>query len=384
MRRLQRSQRVSCWPTRGRCRDVMNNHLPETAADLFGVYVHIPFCRHRCDYCAFATFTDKDHIIGEYLAALSQEIRAATDIPEATSIFVGGGTPTRVPAEDLVRVLDTIRRAPDAEVTIECNPDDLTPEMCAVYASAGVNRLSIGVQSMRQHVLARLGRTHDPDNVRRAVEAARSAGIDNVNLDIIYGAHGESLADWEATVRGVIDLGPMHVSAYGLTVEAGTPLADDPDRHPDDDLQAEMYEAVDDMLSSAGYANYEVSNWSRPGRESLHNFTYWLQGDYRGFGCAAHSHRRGRRWWNVRTPERFIELVQDRGDAESASETLDDDARRTEALQLILRTRLGVPVEAFASEDREFLSGLIVVDADRVRLTRAGRLLANEVAMRLR
>lgn len=362
----------------------MSALLPDSAADLFGVYVHIPFCRHRCDYCAFATFTDRDALVSDYLEAVIREVRSAVDLPAATSIFVGGGTPTRVPARELAGVIEAIRRTDGAEVTIECNPDDLTPEMCDVYAASGVNRLSIGVQSMRQHVLASLGRTHDPDNVRRAVDAARSAGIDNVNLDIIYGAHGETLADWESTVRGVVDLQPQHVSAYGLTVEAGTPLANDSARHPDDDLQAEMYESVDELLVGAGYSNYEVSNWAQPGSESIHNFTYWLQGDYRGFGSAAHSHLQGRRWWNVRTPERFIELVRTIGTAESASETLDLEQRRLESLQLLLRTRLGVPIEAFSGEDLVLLGELIVVDGSRVRLTRSGRLLANEVSMRLR
>ena len=365
-------------------REMTRGSLLERSEDLFGVYVHIPFCRHRCDYCAFATFTDKDHIIAEYLSAMSHEIECAKEIPDATSIFVGGGTPTRVPPQDLIEVLSRIRRTTQAEVTIECNPDDVSREMFRIYASAGVNRISLGVQSMRSHVLQSLGRTHDPENVRRAVESARAAGIANINLDIIYGAHGESLADWEATVRGVVALEPDHVSAYGLTVEAGTPLADDRDRHPDDDLQAEMYECVDDILGSFGFANYEVSNWAKPDRESLHNFTYWLQGDYRGFGTAAHSHQRGARWWNVRTPERYIELVRERGDAESAREILDGQQQRIESLQLILRTRLGVPVDAFEPSDLALLEDLLVSAGERVRLTRAGRLLANEVSMRLR
>ena len=358
--------------------------LLEISEELFGVYVHVPFCRHRCDYCAFATFTDKDHIIAEYLSAVSREIELATDVPDATSIFVGGGTPTRVPPRDLVDVLAGIRRVSDAEVTIECNPDDVSEEMFRIYASSGVNRISLGVQSMRTHVLRSLGRTHDPGNVRTAVEAARAAGIDNINLDIIYGAHGESLDDWEATVRGVVALEPDHVSAYGLTVESGTPLADDHSRHPDDDVQAEMYECVDEILGAVGFTNYEVSNWAKSGRESRHNFTYWLQGDYRGFGTAAHSHRQGVRWWNVRTPERYIELVNDRGIAESAREVLDDEQQRIESLQLVLRTRLGVPVDAFDPADLTLMEGLVVSDGQRVRLTRAGRLLANEVSMRLR
>lgn len=360
------------------------SNIPLDAHDLFGIYVHVPFCRHRCDYCAFATFTDRDHIITEYLRALTTEVLTAGEIPSATSVFVGGGTPTRVPAEELAEVVSRIPRAMDAEVTVECNPDDVTVEMCRTYVSVGVNRLSIGVQSMREHVLASLGRSHDPDNVRRAVEAARSAGVANLNLDVIYGAHGESLEDWEATVRGVIELEPEHVSAYGLTVEAGTPLAEDRSRHPDDDLQAEMYECVDELLTCAGYENYEVSNWSRPGRESLHNFTYWLQGDYRGFGSAAHSHQRGRRWWNVRTPDRYIDLVNAGGSVESSSEMLDAEQQRIEGLQLVLRTRLGVPIEAFDPVDLAHMDGLVDVVGDRVRLTRSGRLLANEVSMRLR
>ncbi|MFM8857607.1 MAG: radical SAM family heme chaperone HemW [Actinomycetota bacterium] len=361
----------------------MSPSLPETSADLFGVYVHIPFCRHRCDYCAFATFTDKDHIIAEYLSALSREIDLARDLPDATSIFVGGGTPTRVPPRDLVEVLARVRRTTDAEVTIECNPDDVTEEMCRIYASVGVNRISLGVQSMRPHVLLSLGRTHNPENVRRAVDSARAAGIGNINLDIIYGVHGESLDDWESTVRGVVGLEPDHVSAYGLTVESGTPLADDPSRHPDDDVQAEMYECVDDILGTCGFANYEVSNWAKPGYESRHNFTYWLQGDYRGFGTAAHSHEKGARWWNVRTPERYIELVRERGEAESAREILDDEQRRIESLQLVLRTRLGVPLDAFDPADLALMEDLVVSDGRRVCLTRAGRLLANEISMRL-
>jgi len=365
-------------------RETMSSSSLTMPEALFGVYVHIPFCRHRCDYCAFATFTDRDHIIGEYLAALSREIDLATDVPAATSIFVGGGTPTRVPPHDLVDVLARIRRTADAEVTIECNPDDVSEEMFRIYASAGVNRISLGVQSMRPHVLLSLGRTHDPDNVRRAVESARGAGITNINLDIIYGAHGESLADWEETVKGAVGLEPDHVSAYGLTVEAGTPLAEEQDRHPDDDVQAEMYEFADDILESSGYANYEVSNWAKPGRESRHNVTYWLQGDYRGFGTAAHSHRQGVRWWNVRTPERYIELVRERGEAESAREVLDVEQQRIESLQLVLRTRLGVPAGAFDPDDLALMEGLVVSDGGRIRLTRAGRLLANEVSMRLR
>ena len=352
----------------------------------YGAYVHIPFCRHRCDYCAFATFTDRDHIIEKYLEAVATEISRAVahGMPMATSIFVGGGTPTRVPPDALIQVLAHIPTTSDAEITIECNPDDITSEMLHIFRDGGVNRLSFGVQSMQSHVLHSLGRTHNPANVERSVELARQAGFADINLDIIYGVHGESVDDWAATVASVLQLEPTHISAYGLTVEGGTPLADDPSRHPDDDVQAEMYEVVDDLLTAAGMENYEVSNWSRPGRECQHNRLYWFQGNYSGFGSAAHAHHDGRRSWNVRTPDRFIELIDSGQSAESSSEELDDDARRIEGLQLALRMREGVPVDSFSVGDLELMSELVQVNNGQVTLTRAGRLMANEVALRLK
>ena len=348
--------------------------------DPFGVYLHIPFCRHRCDYCAFATWTDRDHVIDDYLAALRRDIKRA-ELSPVTSVFVGGGTPTRVPAADLASVLGAIPVVEGAEVTIECNPDDVTEEMMRTYAAAGVNRVSIGVQSMVESVLASLGRTHVPANVERAVEAVKAAGINNFNLDIIYGGAGESLADWRATLDGVLALEPPHVSAYALTVEAGTPLAEDPTRHPDDDDLADKYELADDLLSAAGLSNYEVSNWALPGHECRHNILYWQQGNYRGFGSAAHSHHDGHRWWNVRTPERYVAAVQAGESTEAAGEDLDDETRRIEGLQLALRMSDGVPSSAL---DVDGLEGLVVTDGQRVRLTRTGRLLANEVSLRLR
>ena len=345
----------------------------------FGVYVHIPFCRHRCDYCAFATWTDRGHLQQQYLAALLADIERAA-LPPVTSVFVGGGTPTLV---DPVALGDVIRAVPavaGAEVTVECNPDDVTVEMYRAFRDAGVNRVSIGVQSMVPSVLASLGRTHDPDNVRRAVAAVRDAGIPTFNLDLIYGGAGETLDDWRLTLERSIALEPCHISAYALTIEAGTPLALDPERHPDDDDLADKYELADDLLTAAGLANYEVSNWARPGHECRHNILYWRQGNYTGFGSAAHSHLDGRRWWNVRTPERYIAAVLGGEPTEAAGETLDDDTRRVEGLQLAIRMRSGVPAAAL---DTEGLDGLVEADGDRVRLTRAGRLLANEVSLRL-
>ena len=305
----------------------------------------------------------------------------ASGMPAATSVFFGGGTPSMVPAGSLMHVLDAIPLAAGAEVTVECNPDTVTPELLAAYRAHGVNRLSLGVQSMVPHVLTALGRTHDPANVDRAVALARDAGFATFNLDLIYGAAGETVDDWRRTLDATMALDPPHVSAYALTVEAGTPLADDPARHPDDDTQAEEYEVADDVLIAGGLANYEISNWARPGHECRHNLLYWRQGDYLGFGCAAHSHQAGHRWWNVRTPERYIALVQAGQPATAADETLDAETRRLEGLQLALRTRDGVPV---SSLDPDALESLVEQRGDQIVLTRAGRLVANDISTRLR
>ncbi len=352
-------------------------------SDPFGVYVHIPFCSKRCDYCAFATWTDRHHLIDQYLAALTLDIdrHVSAGLPVADTIFVGGGTPTLVSPVALADVIAAIPRTPDAEVTVECNPDDVTPEMMRAYAAAGVNRVSIGVQSMVPQVLLSLGRTHVPANVDRAVDCVRAAGIPTLNLDLIYGGAGERLADWERTVRGALALDPPHISAYALTIEAGTPLATQPERHPDDDDLADKYELADELLAAAGLVNYEVSNWAKPGHECRHNLVYWHQGDYQAFGCAGHSHRYGRRFWNVRTPDRYIDHVQLSESVEASGERLEPEERRIEGLQLQLRLREGVPRCALDGDD---LPGLVELFDDRWVLTRRGRLMANEVSLRLR
>jgi oxygen-independent coproporphyrinogen-3 oxidase len=354
-----------------------------TQSTAFGVYVHVPFCASKCDYCAFATWTDRHHLTDSYLDALMLDVeRAVADgMPPATSIFVGGGTPSMVDPRRLGAVIAAVPTIGDPEVTVECNPDDVSSELLRVYRDHGVNRVSIGVQSMASHVLGALGRRHDQRNVERAVAAVDDVGLPSFNLDVIYGAAGESIDDWATTVEAVLALDPPHVSAYGLTVEPGTPLAAQPDRHPDDDDQADKYELVDARLTAAGLDNYEISNWARPGHECEHNLVYWRQQDYRGFGCAAHSHTAGRRWWNVRTPDRYIELVAAGEPTEAAGETLDHATREFERLELLLRLRGGVPIEAL---DGDELPGLVEQRDDRWVLTRAGRLVQNEIATRLR
>jgi oxygen-independent coproporphyrinogen-3 oxidase len=321
--------------------------------------------------------------MADYAAACIAELGAASLAP-ATSIFFGGGTPSLLPAALLTGILDAIERVPGAEVTVECNPDTVSADLFAAYRNAGVTRLSFGVQSMVPHVLAGLGRTHDPDNVIRAVDLAHRAGFAQWNVDLIYGAAGESLADWRTTLTRVLALAPapLHVSAYALTVEPGTPLAGDASRHPDDDDQAAKYLLAEELLTAAGLRSYEISNWARPGHECRHNLLYWQQGDYRGIGCAAHSHQAGRRWWNVRTPERYLAAVRGGTSPVAGEEALDADRRHFEALELSLRTSIGVPASALAGAEDE-LAGLVERQGERAVLTPAGRLLANEVAIRL-
>jgi len=399
----------------------------------FGVYVHVPFCRHRCDYCAFATWTGREHLWEQYIAGCVTEVsRFGSGVPglasgvgrgPATSVFFGGGTPSLVAPELLVSVLeavsDRIGLVAGAEVTVECNPETITAEKLAAYRAGGVTRLSFGVQSMVPHVLKSLGREHEPGAVRRAAYLAGETGFAGAyNADLIFGAAGETMGDWEASLEGVLalDPAPAHVSAYALTVEPGTPLATQRDRHPSDDDQADKYAVACSWLGSAGFEWYEISNWARPGARCAHNLLYWSQGEYLGVGCSAHSHLAlpdggARRWWNVRTPERYCRLVEGGEPVEAAGETLDAEQRRWEALALSLRTSRGVP--ASAVPDELFEDGLVELigcdlggteectadgteerghaasgadrgEDDRAVLTPRGRLLANEVTVRLR
>jgi oxygen-independent coproporphyrinogen-3 oxidase len=368
--------------------------------EAFGLYVHIPFCRRRCDYCAFATWSDRYELWPRYVGACVADAGRLGGFGRgpATSVFFGGGTPSLLPPDALLGILDALREsvgvAPGAEVTVECNPETVSAAKLADLRAGGVTRLSFGAQSMVPHVLASLGREHDPASVVTAVRLAAEAGFAGTySVDLIFGAAGETLADWRASLEGVLalDPAPAHVSAYALTVEPGTPLASEPARHPDDDDQADKYLLADQVLGDAGLQWYEISNWSRPGARCTHNLLYWAQGEYLGLGCSAHSHLASpdgsaRRWWNVRTPERYCGLVDDEADVEAAGETLLPDQRAAEALVLSLRTSAGVPAEVVPEVLYE--RGLIAPGegrqgSGRAVLTLSGRLLANEVAVRL-
>jgi putative oxygen-independent coproporphyrinogen III oxidase len=357
-----------------------------TQASPFGVYIHVPFCRERCDYCAFATYTDRDHLMEGYVAACIADIGRLKEegaLPPASSVFFGGGTPSRLWPEALGQILSAIPRSEDAEVTVECNPEDADAKHLQTYIDGGVNRVSFGLQSTQAHVLAGLGRRHVPDAAARIAEAVSDAGYKTWNLDLIFGGAGESDDDWRRTLEEVLTLPapPPHISAYALTVEPGTPLARVPDRHPDDDTLAQRYEMTDQILSEAGYAWEEISNWARPGHECRHNHLYWDGGNYVGIGSAAHSHRDGERWWNIRTPERYIAAMEAGQTPVAGSEVLSDEQRAFETRALSLRTRRGVRVEEMTQIDE--LDDLVERRGDRVVLTVRGRLLANDVTTRL-
>ncbi|MEN2740859.1 radical SAM family heme chaperone HemW [Microbacterium sp. X-17] len=375
----------------------------------FGVYLHVPFCRVRCGYCDFNTYTATelrgvsqasyaDSAIREITLARRVLGDAAAERP-ASTVFFGGGTPTLLPPGDLARMLTAVRdgfglRA-GAEVTVEANPDTVTEAVAAELAAAGVTRLSIGMQSAVPAVLATLDRTHDPARVESAVAAARAAGLD-VSLDLIYGTPGESLDDWRRSLDAALALAPDHVSAYALIVEEGTQLERRIRRGelvpPDDDLHADMYELADAVLGEAGFGWYEVSNWARGDEHrSRHNLAYWRGTDWWGVGPGAHSHVAGLRWWNVKHPAAYAQRVDAAESPAAGRERPDADARRLE--EVLLRSRLadGMPIDLATSAGRRAVAGLIadgLVDAaaalrGRIVLTLRGRLLADAVVRAL-
>ncbi|UUT35321.1 radical SAM family heme chaperone HemW [Microbacterium elymi] len=383
--------------------------LPVNAHTPFSVYLHVPFCRVRCGYCDFNTYTATE-LRGarqdQYADTLLREVTLARGILSeagpvrpASTVFFGGGTPTLLPPGDLARMLDGVREefglTEDAEITVEANPDTVTEAVAAILAAAGVTRLSVGMQSAVGPVLQALDRTHDPANVRTAVAAARSAGLD-VSVDLIYGAPGESLDDWRCSIETALGLEPDHISAYALIIEQGTKLARQIRRGeapaPDDDLQADMYELADGMLETAGYDWYEVSNWARgAAHRSRHNLAYWRGHDWWGFGPGAHSHVAGLRWWNVKHPAAYAQRVAAGQSPAAGRERPDAAARRLEAVLLRTRIREGMPTAELPASRRPAVAGLIadgLIDGGealhgRVVLTRRGRLLADAVVRAL-
>lgn len=375
----------------------------------FGVYVHVPFCASRCGYCDFNTYTAAELGGGGsaagYADAALGELRLARRVlgdrtPPARTVFFGGGTPTLLPVGDLIRLLRGVKAlvglAPGAEVTTEANPESVDLAYLDELRAAGFTRLSLGMQSARPHVLATLDRRHTPGRAAQVVKDARQAGFEQVSVDLIYGTPGESEADWQASLDAAVASGVDHVSAYALIVEDGTRLARQVARGdlpaPEDDVLADRYEQADQVLTAAGLAWYEVSNWAAaPASRCRHNELYWQGGDWWGVGPGAHSHIAGTRWWNVRHPAAYAERVAAGLSPAQAREVLGPADRRLERVLLGIRRRPGLPLSELTgvgqtAAGQACADGLLepaAHEAGRAVLTLRGRLLADAVVRAL-
>ncbi|MEY4477631.1 MAG: hypothetical protein RJA31_1135, partial [Actinomycetota bacterium] len=363
----------------------------------FSVYLHIPFCTVRCGYCDFNTYTaselrgvTRQSFVDDLISEIqwSKHVMADSGVParEASTVFIGGGTPSLLPATDIARVLDAVRDvhgiAADAEVTIEANPDTVTDELVDGLVAAGVTRLSIGMQSAVPRILGILDRTHNPDSVATAVAAAKRAGL-QTSVDLIYGTPTETLDEWRESVESAIALDTDHISAYALIVEEGTALERQIRRGEipeiDDDIHADAYELADDLLAASGFDWYEVSNWARDeSTRSRHNLAYWTDADWWGYGPGAHSHIGGTRWWNVKHPAAYAERVSAGVSPGLEREILTKEQRHDETVLLRSRLRDGLAIESLGVDERTRIAGLIadaLIDgptaiAGRVVLTR--------------
>jgi oxygen-independent coproporphyrinogen III oxidase len=365
-----------------------------------GLYVHIPFCSAICNYCNFNRGLFDGDLKNQYVAALLEEIRGKANGAEADTVFFGGGTPSLLEPGEVRAIIEACRNAfavsADAEVTLEANPETVTPERLEGFRAAGVNRLSFGVQSFRDEELQRLSRLHSAARASEAFGMARAAGYDNVSLDLMMWLPQQSVTDWLVSVEGLIGLGPEHASLYLLEIYPNAPLRDAMARGrwsvaPDEDA-AEMYLQGMALLDEAGYEQYEISNVARPGRESRHNVKYWTDEEWLGFGCGAHSTRKGVREKNVAATSEYISLVAAGGQLAVESRQLSTQARLEEALFMGLRLARGIDLASIESRYRTDVwrvygdelepfvdQGLLIYDDGHLRLTRPGMLLANEV-----
>ncbi|MFQ5578332.1 MAG: radical SAM family heme chaperone HemW [Anaerolineae bacterium] len=380
------------------------------AVSPLSLYLHIPFCRVKCTYCDFNTYAGLEALFDDYTRALSQEITAMgrnRQRPPVHTIFIGGGTPTALPVSGLEAILAACRNAfavaPGAEITSEANPGTVNAPYLRRLRRLGVNRLSLGAQSFQPAELRMLGRLHSAGAIGQTVAAARRAGFDNLNLDVMYGLPGQTLAAWHNTLTRAVALRPEHLSLYSLTLEPDTPLLARVTRgdlpRPDPDLAAEMYGLVDAMLVANGYTQYEISNWCLPGRECRHNLTYWRNRPYLGMGPGAHSFEANRRWWNVKPVPRYLTLAAAAPGSGHPHPALDGDEAISPVLEMgetvilgLRLTREGVSLPAFEARFGQPLAAvfgpairklkalhLLQEETQRLRLTPQARLVSNQV-----
>lgn len=370
-------------------------------------YIHIPYCVKRCGYCDFNTYTPSELKITEGLAQISNsyidlllmEIKAAKvqvgQSANVPSIFFGGGTPSLMQPDDIGRVISTIKSEftllPDAEITMECNPDSVTKESLAAFRAIGVNRVSFGMQSAVKHVLATLDRTHNPKNLLQVTTWAKEVGFSEISVDLIYGTPGESLSDWQTSIDAALTLPITHISAYALIIEEGTKLAAQIKRgevaQVDDDLTAEKYLVADKAFTAAGFEWYELSNWAKSGSLSKHNLAYWLGDNWWGAGPGAHSHLNGKRFWNVKHPNLYKERVLANQSPVADSEVLEELQIESERLMLSLRLPSGVDKQSLNELQLAELSSYVESghldqanwNQGRATLTLDGRLIADRI-----
>lgn len=393
-------------------------HNPPSYEQGIGLYVHIPFCQTKCSYCDFNTYERIEDQIPNYVTALTNEIKAWSDLlsqPVVHTIFLGGGTPSYLPVDNIKHILSTIHSRykvyESAEITLECNPGDITLERASGWSDAKVNRVSMGVQSFNDGLLALLGRRHTAHEAKQAFHTLRKAGFNNQSLDLIYGLPHQSAIQWSDTLNEAVALGPDHISLYSLQIEEGTPLAVDVKKErypiPDDDLAAEMYEEAQRKLRANGFTQYEISNWAKPGMKSQHNIIYWLNEPYLGVGAGAHSWLEGQRFFNLKSPTRYVtamdnnykEVNQDPiatmqmpfGPVEQVDVTTAAiDIGETMMMGMRLNAgvshkrfekRFGTPLDKIFPKElnRVVALGLVEITKEGVRLTDKGRLLGNEV-----
>lgn len=396
----------------------MSDETIDLRSKPLALYVHIPFCKSKCPYCDFNTYEGIDALIPPYVDALSREIEiwgGRLGRPSVRTVFLGGGTPSYLPAEAVGGLLDTVRRSfdldPAAEITLEANPDDCAESRLRSHREFGVNRISIGVQSLDDRLLAMLGRRHDAAQAVDACHAVRAAGFENVSVDLMYGLPGQTIEDWRRTLDALSEMGPPHASLYCLAIERGTPMKRWVDSgalpEPDPDLAAGMYELAEDTMARRGYRHYEISNWALPGFESRHNLVYWRNEPYLGVGPGAHSYLDGVRFWNLRSPREYVRRLEQAvshdspgqagaGPSVEGSERIGRVLESAETLMLGLRLDEGVSSDDFAARFGEPPSsiyagvvselsdlGLLEESCESLRLTRRGRILSNEVFSRL-
>ncbi len=369
-----------------------------------GLYVHIPFCRTKCVYCDFTCYAGQNHLIPPYVAALCRELEMYGERNwRATTLYLGGGTPSLLSEGQVAAIVDTARTALDfnpGEVTLEANPGSVNEDYFRELLDVGVNRVSVGIQSFHDADLKRLARHHSVADAVEAFTSARSAGVPDISLDLIYGLPGQSLAAWRDNLEQAMALEPEHVSLYGLVVEEGTPLARQVARGkvspPDDDLMADMYELAHEVISTSGLVRYEVSNWALPGHEARHNLVYWNNQPYIGAGAGAHGYLDGCRYSNELLPARYIRRVEQGELSAVEREPISHDLERAETVILGLRLDAGVSAAAFRArygEDMVDCYGAVIAEmehlgllewrGERLHLTERGRLLSNEVFQRL-